>query len=720
MTRKRTITLAPADPDAFSDRYILAETDEPDLTLGALLHDLPALSLQPLEPALLGLLVRSLLIEVVRAEPGTPLFLPPGTSLAAFSAGIPGEGDETVPPPETDPRTDPEEDDRVPPVTDAHPELLSERQAVLIAHAREMSTAASYLESGLSVLVRCEKLLVEHLAQQIAAMSGRPFRRIRVPSGHDRPESNPLMGGGRRSELMAGLEKAVVESVPGDLVVIPQLDLLAGGSDASLSGEARELTDLLYEHSERVILAFTDPSLVIPEVLANRFAVRLAMDILPREVRGADGRAVPIGRALVTREEAELFTGFDPAVLYKHIAGMNAVRLRHGMLFAHHQHRMASESVEVPGSGPTFTSLRPDLAGPREAPTFAGLLQELRTFKARTSSAFDVPNVSLDSIGGYGDVKEELKQALKIISGAAAAEHKVPEHLRHDLIPRGFIFHGPPGTGKTLFAKAIASRLDATILVVSGPEITDMYVGESERKLRDLFTEARRNAPAVLVFDEFDSIAGRRTGRDDGGSRAGNAIVAQLLTELDGFRPEVPVLIIGTTNRIDIIDDALLRPSRFKPIKIDLPNEPARLAIAKVHAEHFGVDVSERLLLTIARATEGMNGDEIRSIFRNARAEQLVGQGREPDARHLGELVGRLRWDQQQRDIDKQDQNGRARPASGERRRPQILWETQVGPADDADATGPANAPGTTNTTDRAHHAGTPASHDGEGNGTTS
>src|SRR5262249_8338444 len=215
--------------------------------------------------------------------------------------------------------------------------------------------------------------------------------------------------------------------------------------------------------------------------------------------------------------------------------------------------------------------------------------------------------------------------------------------LQHELIPRGFIFHGPPGTGKTLFAKAIANQLNATIQVVSGPEVTDMYVGESERKLRDLFAEARRNAPAVLVFDEFDSIAAKRSGRDDGGSRAGNAVVAQLLTELDGFRPEVPVLIIGTTNRIDIIDEALLRPSRFREIKIGYPEEPvARKEIARIHARHFGVECSEELLDAVANCTNGMNGDEIRSIFRDAKANELVGDGRKADARVLGEMIGRL------------------------------------------------------------------------------
>jgi transitional endoplasmic reticulum ATPase len=218
------------------------------------------------------------------------------------------------------------------------------------------------------------------------------------------------------------------------------------------------------------------------------------------------------------------------------------------------------------------------------------------------------------------------------------------ERLRRELIPRGFLLYGPPGTGKTLFAKAVANQLHATIRVVSGPEVTDMYVGESERKLRAVFAEARRNAPSVVVFDEFDSIAAKRSGRDDGGSRAGNALVAQILTEMDGFRPDVPMLVIGTTNRLSLIDPALLRPSRFQPIAIGLPDEAARRQIARVHAAHFGVEVSAELLDAIADATYGFNGDQIRSIFRDA----CVGMHcetppRPPTAERLGFLVGRIR-----------------------------------------------------------------------------
>ncbi len=644
MPPKRTLTFVPADPGAFYDRYLLAETEEPDLTLGGLLNDLPALSRDPLPPAYLDLKLSSYIITVARPGPDTPMYVPPGMSLADFGAAVSRSESEHELPEENsaeDTRADAERADDAPwagPDPTGHPATLSDRQAVLVAHAAEIDQAASYLDGGLSVLIRCEKLLVEHLASEIGARSRRAVRLVRTasPGASGAPEFMGL-GGGRRADLMTALQQAITEADSRDIIVVPHLDLLAGGSDATLTGEARELTDLLYERSERIILAFTDPSLVIPEVLANRFAVRLAVDILPRAARASDGSAIPIGRALVTEDEANLFEEFDAVNLYKHVAGMNAVRLRHGLRFAY--------QTATDGDG---------------QPSFSGLLQQLRVFKARTSSAFEVPNVPLEAIGGYDDVKAELERALQIIGGAAGDEHRLPEQLRHDLVPRGFIFHGPPGTGKTLFAKAIASRLDATIMVVSGPEITDMYVGESERKLRDLFAEARRNAPAVLVFDEFDSIAGKRTGRDDGGSRAGNAIVAQMLTELDGFRPEVPVLIIGTTNRIDIVDDALLRPSRFRPIKIDLPDEQARRAIAEVHADHFEIKHSDALLDAIAAATEGMNGDEIRSIFRDARADELVGGHRRPDARRLGELIGALRMAQQQREIDKARQFGHA------------------------------------------------------------
>ncbi|MEV4515504.1 ATP-binding protein [Dactylosporangium sp. NPDC049525] len=625
-SRRRELRMVPLDPAAFDDRYVLADDE---LTLGELLAEQPAYALEPLDPDDLKIRVSRLLISAVEADAATPLFRPPGIAFPVGTAAVapavaagaaeepaPGSGAAVV-------------------AAVEHPEAVDERWAVLIAHDVEISRAAGYLDSGLSVLVTCEKLLVEHLVAEIAGRSGRRARIVEPERGDGGP-ADPIGGaGGRRQEVLAAINAAVREAKPNDVVVVPHLDLLAGGTDATLNAEARELTDVLYERSAVTLLAFTDPSLMVPEVLANRFAVRLSIDILPREVASVGGAAVPIGAALVTRAEAELFAGFEARTLYKHIAGMNPVRLRHAVRYAYHIHRGRPAS-------------------------FGDLVAQLRTFKARTAGV-EVPNVTFREIGGYADVRRELERAIEIIRAA----DRLPDKLRFDLVPRGFIFHGPPGTGKTLFAKAIANAFDATILIVSGPEITDMYVGESERKVREIFAEARRNAPAVIVFDEFDSIASRRSGRDDGGSRAGNAMVAQLLTEMDGFRPEVPVIVIGTTNRIDIIDDALLRPSRFKPIRIDLPDEEARRAIAKVHARHFDVAVDEDLIDRIARATAQLNGDEIRSVFRDARADELVGDPPQPaDARRLGELVGRLRLANQERDAEKQAAAGPARRAA--------------------------------------------------------
>lgn len=636
MPPRPQVRLVPSDPEGLHDRALLASADEPDLTLGRLLAEYPALSLTPVPPALLDSRVTALRIEVHSPEPGVPLYLPPSVTMddVLRSAASPdthpdqasASGDNGAGGPVANPADD--TPDVLP-----HPERLSEREAVLIAHLEEITAAARYLKQGMSVLIRCEKLLVEHLATRIATLAERPARRIEVEAAAPGDPLAALGGGGsRRGDLISGLAKAVKEAVPGDMIVIPHLDLLGGGTDTSLSNEGREITDLLYEHSDRVLLAFTDPSLSIPEVIANRFAVRIAMDILPREVTGSDGVRLPIGVALVTREEAELFEGFDPVTFYKHVAGMNAVRLRHALRYAQHEHQVDSQDSK---------------------PTFDLLLHMLRMFKARNSAAFDLPNTPLKAIGGYEEVKTELRKVLAIINGDITS---IPAHMRNELIPRGFIFHGPPGTGKTLFAKAIATEMGGTIQVVSGPEVTDMYVGESERKLRELFAEARRNAPAVLVFDEFDSIAAKRTGRDDGGSRAGNAVVAQLLTELDGFRPEVPVLIIGTTNRIDIIDEALLRPSRFREIRIGLPEEPeARRAIAAIHARHFEVDASDSLLDAVARATDRMNGDEIRSVFRDAKANELVGDRQPASAAVIGEMIGRLRAGQQNREAESRE-----------------------------------------------------------------
>ena len=493
---------------------------------------------------------------------------------------------------------------------------LDDASVVRLAYSKEIENVASFLRAGLSVLVTCDKLVADHLSKEIPLKADKTVETLELD--REARDSSPMAGSvrSRQIELLRSKLKCLHSN---QVLVIAHLDLLAGGNETVLSNETRDVIDILYGETSRLVLAFADRSLGLAEVLADRFSVRIEITGIPPEIEHL-GKRVPLGQVLVSGEEAGKFEGYDPREFYKRVVGMNPIRLRQCVTYAVAEKARDGECAKA-----------------------RDLYDAIQAFKAQQSLGFEVPDVSFDHIGGYENVKKELQQALVLMTGKI--ENIPNEKLQRELIPRGFIFFGPPGTGKTLFAKAIANKINANILVVSGPEVTDKYVGESERKIRELFAEARRNAPAVLVFDEFDLIAASRTGRDDGGSRAGNAIVAQILTEMDGFRPDVPLLVIGTTNRRDIIDEALLRPSRFRAIKIDLPDEQACLAIAKWHSKCFEIPC-EPLLPHIAAAAfgSGFNGDEIRSIFKEACRLHYC-DGQKIDARILGRIVGNIQKD---------------------------------------------------------------------------
>lgn len=623
---RETLLLTPLlDPQDFEDRVNLAQNK----TLGEFLRETPAVAMEPVEPFLerplkdlrVKLVGRAYSVPELRLageplSPSTPATAPDGGAAQANEAEKQGR---SVPPEKAGETT----------AWDGHPEALTEAQAVQLAYGEEIDQIASFLRAGLSVLVACDKLVVRHLWPLLARRAEREPLVLDVPAG----EGGGLIPRSQRQQQLARLRDLLRSAHEGHVLVLPHLDLLGGGGDRNVSGDAREVTELLYEEPDRLLLAFIDRSLLLPEVLMARFAVRPELAGLPQRVRRGPGRTESLGVSLVTRREASMFAGYKPGELFKQVAGLNPVRLRHALAYA----------VE--------TAARTGAAPESPAPV-ARLFEAIRAFKAQTSEQFVVPDVTWDDIGGYDEVKVLFHRALGLMSGAF---HLPNEALRRELIPRGFLLYGPPGTGKTLFAKAIANQLHATIRVVSGPEVTDMYVGESERKLRAIFAEARRNAPSVIVFDEFDSIAASRSARDDGGSRAGNALVAQILTEMDGFRPDVPMLVIGTTNRLNLIDEALLRPSRFQPVPISLPDVLARRKIAEVHARHFEVDVPAPLLDLVADATHGFNGDQIRSIFRDAR----VGMSCEtpplaPTPERIGFLVGRQRSSVDQQRLESQ------------------------------------------------------------------
>ena len=180
------------------------------------------------------------------------------------------------------------------------------------------------------------------------------------------------------------------------------------------------------------------------------------------------------------------------------------------------------------------------------------------------------------------------------------------------------IFWGPPGTGKTLFAKAMAAALGAAVTVVSGPELKSRWVGESEENLRQIFRRARQSAPSIIVFDELDSFASARGTYT--GSGVEHSMVNQLLTEMDGFHREEMVFVVGTTNFVEALDPALLRPGRFEfQLHIPYPDADDRRAILRIYDRTMGLEMTAEALEYAVRRT-GRAGRRARRPARSTAA----------------------------------------------------------------------------------------------------
>src|SRR5205823_8055206 len=193
-------------------------------------------------------------------------------------------------------------------------------------------------------------------------------------------------------------------------------------------------------------------------------------------------------------------------------------------------------------------------------------------------------------------------EVLDVLSRRDAATTEEEVSRLEDLIPRGMIFWGPPGTGKTYFAKAMAASIGAAITIVSGPELKSKWVGESEENLRQIFYKARQSAPSIIVFDEIDSFATARGTYT--GSGVEHSMVNQLLTEMDGFHKEELVFIVGTTNFVESLDPALLRPGRFEfHLHIPYPEAEDRREILKIYDRKMHLRMTDEALEYSVRRT---------------------------------------------------------------------------------------------------------------------
>lgn len=435
------------------------------------------------------------------------------------------------------------------------PQELSTEQAVELAYSTGLLDCFHDLQRGLPVLIECEKDLAPFVFMNMRTRLKQVGVQCVYLDGRPRQGQPAELNSGLVGTMIAQLRDAVRGVVEKRVVVLPHLDLLTT-SQGGLTAEAREVIPLLYENPELVWLSFKDPSFPLPTVIENLFPRRYSMLGIPRDRL----------KQLITQREARKFgQQFNPWGLYKYVSGMNAVRLRKLLT--------TLEGEDYP-------------AEPRRA--YAQVRQ------ATASGSLEVPNLDLDrDIGGYAKVKARLKaEILDVLQLKDSLSNADDIANMEKLIPRGMIFWGPPGTGKTMFAKAMATAIGAAITIVSGPELKSRWVGESEERLRQVFHRARQSAPSIIVFDELDSFASARGTYT--GSGVEHSMVNQLLTEMDGFHSDELVFVVGTTNFVDILDPALLRPGRFEfHLQIPHPDPSDRRAILKIYSDKMKLGMDD-------------------------------------------------------------------------------------------------------------------------------
>lgn len=221
----------------------------------------------------------------------------------------------------------------------------------------------------------------------------------------------------------------------------------------------------------------------------------------------------------------------------------------------------------------------------------------------------DKPNISFKDVAGLEEIKEELQETIDFLNNATKYK-KMGAH-----IPKGILFYGPPGTGKTLLAKAVAGETNSTFLYASGSEFVEKYVGVGAKRVRTLFEKARKEAPSIIFIDEIDAIGAKRN-LDSNNEK--DQTLNQLLVELDGFNSDDTVIVIGATNRLDLLDEALLRPGRFdRHIYVGNPNMKAREQILEVHTKSKPLD-KDVDIKELAKKTHGLSGADLANIANEA------------------------------------------------------------------------------------------------------
>ncbi len=384
--------------------------------------------------------------------------------------------------------------------------------------------------------------------------------------------------------------------------IAPKRDEVTGEVERRIVAQLLALMDGLQTRGKVIIIAATnrpnsiDPALRRPGRFDRELEIGIPNKKARLEILTVHTRGMPLTDEIDLEQMANIthgYSGADIAALCKE-AGIRALRRVLPSLNLDEEAIPAEFLNELKVTGDDFHDAYRELE--------PSALREV---------LIENPNVHWDDIGGLEETKIQLQEVVEW-------PLRYPNLYDHVSVerPRGVLLYGPPGTGKTLLAKAVATESEANFINVKGPEFLSKWVGESEKAVREVFRKARQAAPSIIFLDEIDSVAPTRG--SSVGTKVTERVVSQILTELDGLENLHDVMVIGATNRRDMIDTALLRPGRFdRVLLVDMPDGDARKQILEIHMKGMplGQDVDTEGL---TKETDGMSGADIALMVREA------------------------------------------------------------------------------------------------------
>ena len=387
--------------------------------------------------------------------------------------------------------------------------------------------------------------------------------------------------------------------------IAPKRDEVSGELEKRIVSQLLTLMDGMKSRGKVVVIAATnrpdsiDPALRRPGRFDREIEIGIPDDEGRFDILSIHTRGMPIDKKVDLKQISKIthgFVGADLEVLAKEAAMRSLRRI------------LADEEIDLDEEKISSEILQKIQISSED---FRDALKEVSPSALREVQV-QIPDVSWDDVGGLDALKEELREAIEW-----PIKHKEAFDYVNVETPKGILLHGPPGTGKTLIAKALAKMTESNFISIKGPELLSKWVGESEKGVREIFRKARQAAPCIIFLDEIDALVPRR-GSGGSESHATESVVSQILTEIDGLEELQNVLIVGATNRLDIVDEALLRPGRFdRIIEVSNPDSKGRQHIFRIHTKKkpLANDVNVTKLVEL---TNGFSGAEIGAVANRA------------------------------------------------------------------------------------------------------